>query len=283
MKKQAAIVPTEKAVWKALADGSRRRMLDLLRQRPRTTGDLVQRFAMSRYGVMKHLRVLEEAGLLLIRRQGRERWNHLNPVPIQEIYRRWIRPFEAVGADGLLRLRDLAEQKEREATMTETPTLQALDIQLEIVIEARPAAVWKALTENIADWWPKDFYVGPKPLRFVVEPFVGGRVYEDWGDGQGVLWATVLVLDAEKKLQWVGDLAPEFGGPARSITSYTLREEGGHTVLAFRDSPYGRLADGVQAGLTEGWKMLIEGCLKPHVEKGTSPERPASVVSHGAS
>lgn len=97
-------------VWKALADPTRRRVLDELRRGPNTTGALCDLFEMSRFGVMKHLRVLEGAGLVIVERVGRERWNHLNPVPIREIYRRWIRPFEEESADQLLRLKRLIEQ-----------------------------------------------------------------------------------------------------------------------------------------------------------------------------
>ena len=97
------------AVWKALADSTRRTILDELRRKPRTTGQLCGLFAMTRFGVMKHLRALEEAGLVLVERRGRERWNHLNPTPIREIYRRWIRPFEEEQADKLLRLKRVVE------------------------------------------------------------------------------------------------------------------------------------------------------------------------------
>lgn len=104
------------AVWKALADPTRRRILDELRRAPQTTGRLCELFAMSRFGVMKHLRVLEDAGLVLVERRGRERWNHLNPVPIREIHRRWIRPFEEEAADHLLRLRQAVARKQRRRT-----------------------------------------------------------------------------------------------------------------------------------------------------------------------
>ena len=100
----------EDLVFKAMADPSRRRILDLLRERPRTTGELAAEFEFSRYGVMSHLRVLEDAGLLLIRREGRRRWNVLNPVPIQAVYRRWIEPYEKLAADSLLRIKQLAER-----------------------------------------------------------------------------------------------------------------------------------------------------------------------------
>jgi len=79
-----------------------------------TTGELTAEFDMSRFGVMKHLAVLVEAQLVFVRRVGRERWNHLNPIPIQQIYRRWIKPFEAASADALLRLKRLAEHSRGE-------------------------------------------------------------------------------------------------------------------------------------------------------------------------
>ncbi|HEX5139023.1 MAG TPA: metalloregulator ArsR/SmtB family transcription factor [Planctomycetota bacterium] len=101
---------TGDAVFKALADPTRRRILDLLRARPRTTGELCEGFPTTRFAVMKHLRVLAAARLVVARRRGRERWNVLNPVPIRQIYRRWIRPFEGDRADALLRLRRLVEE-----------------------------------------------------------------------------------------------------------------------------------------------------------------------------
>src|SRR5262245_27689434 len=92
-------------VFHALAHPVRRRLLDLLRQRPRTTGDLAEQFAISRYGVMKHLAVLEEAHLLLVTRRGRERWNHLNPVPVAEIHRRYVSRIAEAASERLLGLR----------------------------------------------------------------------------------------------------------------------------------------------------------------------------------
>jgi DNA-binding transcriptional ArsR family regulator len=102
-------------VWRALADPTRRAILDLLRVGPRTTGDLAERFALTRFGVMKHLGVLVDAGLVWVRRDGRLRWNHLNPMPIHQIYRRWIKPFETAAADQLLRLTQHAERRQEEA------------------------------------------------------------------------------------------------------------------------------------------------------------------------
>ena len=272
-------------IWKALADPSRRRMLDLLRRRAMTTGSLVEHFEMSRYGVMKHLEVLADAGLVLVRRQGRERWNHLNAVPIQQIYRRWIQPFAAEPADGLLKLKNVVERNRGVDTMGEMNdrVFQALDIQQEIEINAPAAKVWSSLTTEIAAWWPKDFYVGPTPRRFVIEPRVGGRVYEDWGDDQGVLWATVLVYQKGELLQWAGDLSADFGGPARSITSFKLVSEEEKTRVMFRDCPYGALSEGTVKNLESGWSWLLQDCFKPFVEAGKQPERPDSVVAEGKS
>ena len=99
-------------LWKALADPSRRRILDLLRDGPMTTGELASHFELSRFAVMKHLTQLVESSVVLVVRHGRERWNHLNAVPLQEMYRRWIEPFGAESADALLRIKATAEQTE---------------------------------------------------------------------------------------------------------------------------------------------------------------------------
>ena len=98
-------------VWKALSDKSRRRILDLLGERPHTTGELAARFRTSRFAVMKHLAVLERARLVLVERRGRQRWNHLNAAPIQQIYERWISPHQARWAASLLRLKRTVEKR----------------------------------------------------------------------------------------------------------------------------------------------------------------------------
>ncbi|MCA1562402.1 MAG: helix-turn-helix domain-containing protein [Acidobacteria bacterium] len=92
----------QERVFKALADARRRRLLDLLKGERRTTGELCARFPdLDRCTVMQHLRVLERAGLIIVRREGRVRWNYLNALPIKEISDRWISPY-AVHAVNLL-------------------------------------------------------------------------------------------------------------------------------------------------------------------------------------
>lgn len=78
------------ATWKALADPTRRRILDLLHERPMTTSEIAREFALSRFAIMKHLSVLESAGLLIVARGGRVRYNRLNRGPLAQIYERWL-------------------------------------------------------------------------------------------------------------------------------------------------------------------------------------------------
>ena len=99
-------------VFKALANPTRRSILDALRDQPLTTGGLVASFPdLDRCTVMQHLRVLEDAELVTVERKGRERWNHLNPLPIHDIHERWIGPHAAYAVSKLARLkRDLERQ-----------------------------------------------------------------------------------------------------------------------------------------------------------------------------
>ena len=100
-------------VFKALADRTRRHLMDLLRARAHTTNELCEHFDTSRFAVMKHLKVLVAANLVLIERRGRERFNLLNPVPLQRLQRRWLRRFDQQAADRMLDLKDHLEQPRR--------------------------------------------------------------------------------------------------------------------------------------------------------------------------
>ena len=98
-------VESDERVFKALAHAPRRRILDLLKDEPRTTGGLCSALAeMDRCTVMQHLGVLEEAGLVVATRKGRERWNHLNALPIKAIHDRWIGDYARFAVAQLSRL-----------------------------------------------------------------------------------------------------------------------------------------------------------------------------------
>lgn len=101
-------------IWKALADSMRREILDCLAERPLTTGELAERFQEShcRTAVMKHLEILVRANLVVVRRTGRQRWNYLNPVPIQRVCDRWISQHVKHMASALSRLKDFVEERE---------------------------------------------------------------------------------------------------------------------------------------------------------------------------
>jgi len=101
----------EERVFKALADGRRRRMLDLLRDAPRTTGDLCAAFPkLNRCTVMQHLGVLERAGLVIVKREGRLRWNYINPLPIKAIHDRWIASHARNAVGVLARMKRAMEE-----------------------------------------------------------------------------------------------------------------------------------------------------------------------------
>jgi DNA-binding transcriptional ArsR family regulator len=98
-------------VWKSLSDPTRRAILDLLRDGPLPTTEIVESFPrLSRFGVMKHLEVLRQAGLVNTREEGRQRMNSLNAVPIRKIYERWVSPFREFWSDELLRIKEAAEK-----------------------------------------------------------------------------------------------------------------------------------------------------------------------------
>ena len=94
-------------LFKALADARRREILDLLKDAPRTTGELCEHFAgsLDRCTVMQHIGVLEKADLVIARREGRHRWNYLNAAPFKEIYDRWISSYATAAVDLLVKMK----------------------------------------------------------------------------------------------------------------------------------------------------------------------------------
>jgi len=100
-------------IFKALADRRRRKILDLLKNAPKTTGTLCEAFPeLDRCTVMQHMRVLEAADLIIVQRKGRERWNHLNALPIKDIHDRWIGEFAENAVTMLAGLKSDLEARE---------------------------------------------------------------------------------------------------------------------------------------------------------------------------
>lgn len=257
-------------IWKALADPTRRRLLDLLKGEPRTTGDLAAAFPrLSRFAVMKHLSILEEVGLVVVRRRGRERWNHLNAAPIRAIAERWIGPYEALWAGSLLRLRQGTRQPEESspmptATEAPSPLLRRIQIEQEIVIAAPPLRVFAALTDEVGRWWDHAFAPTPRAIR--LEPVVGGRFYQEWDDTAGTLYATVTRVRPGAELTMVGPMGMR--GPVQGVIEFAFEPHDGGTLLKLSHRALGELDDETERTYGEGWTRLLHRRLKPFVETG---------------
>jgi DNA-binding transcriptional ArsR family regulator/uncharacterized protein YndB with AHSA1/START domain len=185
---------SDDAVFRALADPSRRRILDLLKARPGTTvGELGERFEFSRFAVMKHLRVLEEVGLVVPRRAGKSKRLFLNAVPIQTIYDRWISQYSALWASRLTALKYSLEEEDR-------PMPAATQVQHVHVVHIRttPEKLWQALTRP--DFTRQYYY--DTEVRSTFEPgaeieYV--RLNRD-GTTKKVLTGQVLEAEANRRL-----------------------------------------------------------------------------------
>lgn len=144
-------------------------------------------------------------------------------------------------------------------------SIRAVTHRLTLEIAKPHAAVWKAFTGDIHSWWPKDFYATESAKRIVFEVKPGGRLYEDAGDGNGLVWYHVIALDAPNSVSLSGFIAPPFGGPATSLLRVTFSAQGkSATVMEVTDSTFGCLGD--PNATEEGWRMLFEGGFKAWVE-----------------
>jgi uncharacterized protein YndB with AHSA1/START domain len=138
--------------------------------------------------------------------------------------------------------------------------------RLSLEIAKPHPAVWKAFTEDIHSWWPKDFYVTESPQRIVFEVKPGGRLYEDSGKGNGLVWYHVIALDAPNSITMSGFIAPPFGGPATSLLRVAFSAQGkSATVMEVTDSTFGCLGD--PGSTAEGWRMLFEDGFKAWIER----------------
>jgi len=261
------------AIWQALADPSRRRILDLLKDQPRTTGELAEQFDQSRFGVMKHLSVLESAGLLIVERRGRRRWNHLNAVPLREIYERWLGRYQEFWSSSLLRLKDaVADGRQQNAQSDKERTMgdfHSFIIKQEVTLDAAPDKVWSALTADIGSWWA--FHVGKPESKISLDARLGGYFEERWGDGEGVIWGKVVDLRRGERLRLTGSLG--MTGAGRNDYVYELEHKGEKTVVTLTHHAFGYQDVETKDNYTEGWKMLLETHLTAWLHEGKAAER----------
>ena len=261
-------------LWRALADPTRRRILDLLRERPLITGEIAAQFPISRIAVMRHLEVLAEAGLATSRKRGRERWHYLNTVPLQKLHRRGADPAVTGFASTLLRLQDTVEAEGRHME----PIRPTIDVALDIEIAGTPAAVFAALTKDIGGWWGHPF-VTARATSLALDPQLGGLFAERWQNGGQVI-ASVTSWAQDEHLQLTGSFHM---GVGVGVATFDMAESGGGTLLQFSFRAIGVVDAEAAEAMSRAWAELVRTRLKELVETGTrlgiDPDEPATIRS----
>ncbi len=192
--------PHPDSFWRALANPWRRQILDHLKSGPRTTGDLAEALPdISRFAVMQHLDVLTGAGLVIVERRGRHRYNHINAAALRTFYERWVGRFADAAATEMTALKRRVEEEpmvDDKGSADKVETVRVLRLENELRFAATPERVFRVMTDpdEILKWFPYTY--GEKRVkRIVFEPRVGGAQYEDWGDGAGHYYGLVTSWD----------------------------------------------------------------------------------------
>jgi uncharacterized protein YndB with AHSA1/START domain len=246
------------AVFRALADPTRRSLLDELFQRDgQSLGELEGRFEMTRFGVMKHLKLLEEAGLVVTRRRGREKLHFLNPVPIRLVHDRWVSKYAEPWVAGLSDIKQRLESQ--------------MEKVFEIYIRTTPERLWEAITDpeirkkyNFGAGVTSDWKVGSHLQMGVPE------VDLLLGEGE------ILEVDPPRRLVhtmtalWGEDVKSE--GPSR-VTWEITQVEDSCQLRVIHD----QLREGANDQLFGGWPMILSG-LKTWLESGQLLTTPGSLM-----
>jgi uncharacterized protein YndB with AHSA1/START domain/DNA-binding transcriptional ArsR family regulator len=245
-------------VFKALADPTRRGLLDeLFEQDGQTLSALEQRLPMTRFGVMKHLKVLEEAGLVVARKRGREKLHFLNPVPIRLVHDRWVSKYAEPWAAGLSDLKhDLEED--------------VMEKVFEIYIKTTPERLWAAITDG-EQRRKYSFGVG------VSSDWTPGSRYEAAHAAAGVAISEGenLEVDPPRRLVqsfnalWSEDVKAE----GTSRVTWEIEPVGDSCRLTVT---HDQLRDGASGELYGGWPMILSG-LKTLLETGELLTTPGSL------
>jgi DNA-binding transcriptional ArsR family regulator len=251
-------------LFKALAHPIRIDIVDQLKLAPLTTGELSEKYKVSRYAIMKHLTVLVEANLILTRKKGKYRLNYLNTVPLQDLYNRWVSQYDAPHANSLLQLKNLVEGRE-ESKMEQTKDLKlsSFQIEQEITIQAKKETVFKALTEDIDKWWK--FRLGGEESKLYFEPRFAGLFYERWGNGDGAVWGTVTFFKENEEIRLNGLLGMK--GSVNSSYGYKLIGNEDKTIIQLTHHAAGLLEPHWEEAHKHGWNELLGQHLKEFIEK----------------
>jgi uncharacterized protein YndB with AHSA1/START domain len=251
-------------VFRALADPTRRALLDeLFAHDGQRLSSLAGKFEMSRYGVMKHLKQLEAAGLVVTRRDGREKLHFLNPVPIRLVHDRWVSKYAAPWLSALTGLKTILEAP----TGTETP----MEKVYEIYIRTTPERLWQAVTD------PEIRSRYNFGVRLRADWSVGSRCEMWTSDGEVMLGdGEVLEADPPRRLvhtmtaYWDDDVAAE--GASRVTWEIEQIADSCRLVLT-----HDQLREGANEQLFGGWPMILSG-LKTWLETGELLTTPGSLM-----
>ena len=245
------------AVFKALADATRRDLLDeLFSNDGQTLHALEARFEMTRYGVMKHLKILEEAGLVVTRRRGREKLHFLNPVPIRLVHDRWVSKYAEPWAAGLSDLK----------TRLESP----MEKIFEIYIKTTPERLWEAITDGeirskyqFGSIITSDWTAGS---RFGMATRDG----EPLGEGENLEVDPPRRLVQSMRALWGEDVKAE----GTSRVTWEIEPVGDSCRLTVT---HDQLREGANEQLYGGWPMILSG-LKTWLETGELLTTPGSLM-----
>jgi uncharacterized protein YndB with AHSA1/START domain len=242
-------------VFKALADPTRRKLLDkLFKHDGQTLSALEQRLPMTRFGVMKHLRILEEAGLIVTKRRGREKLHFLNPIPIRLVHDRWVSKYAEPWAATLSHIKHALE----ETTMEKV---------FEIYIKTTPERLWKAITDTEMR---RKYTFG----AIVTSDWKPGSRYEGVGMGTPIFEGENLEVDPPRRLVqsfralWGDDVKRE----GTSRVTWEIEPIGDSCRLLVT---HDELREGANGQLYGGWPMILSG-LKTLLETGELLTTPGS-------
>jgi uncharacterized protein YndB with AHSA1/START domain/DNA-binding transcriptional ArsR family regulator len=236
------------AVFKALSDPTRRRLLDALRDRGgQTLTELEQGLGMTRFGVMKHLRVLEAASLVVTRKGGRFKYHYLNSAPIQEVADRWIAPYQKPFARFALDLK----------TRLERPMADKPDFVLETYIRTTPQALWDAIVNPEKT---SQYYYGG---RVQADLRIGGSFKYFTPDGDVNLDGEILEIVPQKRLVTTFNATWAEAGAETTRVSYEIEKLGDVCKLTLTHHEFEKAKAGVEAG----WPRILAG-LKTLLETG---------------
>ena len=245
------------AVFKALSDDTRRQLLDMLKEKDgQTLSELESNLGMTRFGVMKHLKVLEEASLVVTRKSGRFKYHYLNAVPLQTVIDRWIDPLVQKPLSRLVL--DLKADLEGEDLMTLDTRTAKPDFVLETFIKTSALRLWEALTKP--EHIQKYHFIHALPNAEIQQ---GARVDYMLPNGESLLTFEVVDEDPGKRLDMTFE--PHFGDAEVPVSRcvYEIEEQGDIcklTIMHFQLVPE-------LESVGEGWSRIAAG-LKSYLESG---------------